>query len=119
MNPDSIKGALVAGQQETNIALATLNFDFSVFKYQPPRQFLDLGANLSQKRKQSAEDGVQHVTARKLGALFKTLGPEVPALIAAYGTRVSEISKDPEINPKGAKQHGAFADFVGADGTSI
>src|SRR5205823_4893003 len=37
----------------------------------------------------------------------------------AYGQRVSEISASPKVNPKGTSRDGAFAGYVGVDGTSI
>ncbi len=122
MNNPSVSGALVAGRLETNLALATVNFDFSLIKVQPPPEFRELGASLSKKRQELAEDGIQHVTARKLGALFRSILPDVQSLeslVAAYGTRVSEIAKSPRVNPRGTKADGPFQDYVGADGTSI
>jgi hypothetical protein len=56
---------------------------------------------------------------RKLGILFRSANHPVPNLIAAYGTKVSEIAKMPTLNPKGSRADGTFADLVGADGTSI
>jgi hypothetical protein len=58
-----------------------------------------------------------HRTARKLGALFGDLVPNSPALYKAYGTRVSEISKNTTVNPQERK--GIFARTIGADSTSI
>jgi hypothetical protein len=111
--------AALSATQETTFALASINFDFSLQKVQPPEEFRELGACLSKKRREIAEDGFQHVTARKLGALFHSVIPSVPRLLAAYGTRVSEIAKMPNVNPKGSRSDGPFADLVGADGTSI
>jgi hypothetical protein len=74
---------------------------------------------LSKQRSEEAENGLTHVTARKLGALFKDIIPPCPHLISAYGLRVSEIAKSSTHNPKGTKIDGIFADQLGADGTSI
>ncbi|KAI9697199.1 MAG: hypothetical protein M1836_004763 [Candelina mexicana] len=98
---------LASGSQETTLALANLNFDFSLVKLEAPVKFQALGASLSSKRKRNAEDGSAHVTARKLGALLMAKG-------------VSEIAELPKFNPRGKSQvEGAFAGHVGADGTSI
>lgn len=59
-----------------------------------------------------SEDGFQHVTARGLGPFYSTI-PSVPCLLAAYGTRVSEIAKMPNVNPKGSRSDGPFADLIG------
>jgi hypothetical protein len=114
-----LSAAALSATQETTFALASINFDFSLQKVEPPQEFRELGACLSKKRREIAEDGFQHITARKLGALFHSVIPPVPILLAAYGTRVSEIAKMPNVNPKGSRSDGPFADLVGADGTSI
>ncbi|KAI0421288.1 hypothetical protein F5X98DRAFT_390465 [Xylaria grammica] len=71
-------------------------------------------------RRENAEYGTSHRTARKLGALFEARVPSVPKLISAYGSRSSEIIKAPDLNPSGSpRSHGAFAAFAGADATSL
>lgn len=114
-----IGASALTATQETTFALASINFDFSLQKVQPPEEFRELGACLSSKRREIAEDGSQHITARKLAALFHLVIPSVPRLLSAYGTRVSEIAKMPSVNPKGTRSDGPFADLVGVDGTSI
>ena len=114
-----LTASLVAGSQETTIALANLNFDFSLFKVEAPPEFRPLGDELTAPRRNAAENGSPHVTARKLGALFQRLLPPTPELIRAYGHRVSEIASARAVNPKGTKADGVFADQVGVDGTSI
>jgi hypothetical protein len=74
------------------------------------------GDVLSHRRRHEAEEGIQHITARCLGALFESLIPPVPHLTAAYGKRVSEISE--QLSPVSLPA-GMFADRAGADGTSI
>ena len=65
MNNPSISAAVVSGKQETNVAgLATINVDFSMVKVEPPVSFRALGGALSTNRRQAAEEGLQHVTAR-------------------------------------------------------
>jgi hypothetical protein len=105
--------------QSNTLALANLNFDFSLVKLAAPPEFESLGACLSKKRKSEAEDGRLHRVARKLGALFADDLPNTPHLFQAYGQRVSEIAGNPKVNPKGNQSDGAFQGFVGADGTSI
>lgn len=114
-----IVAALASGSQETTVALANLNFDFSLVKVEAPVEFKGLGACLSSKRKKEAECGTVHVTARKLGALFADGLPAIPNLLQAYGRRVTEIAEAPHINPKGSRFDGPFVGHVGADGTTI
>ncbi|KAJ5547777.1 hypothetical protein N7513_005011 [Penicillium frequentans] len=83
---------------ESNIALAHLNFDFSLAKFEAPLELQPLGKQLSKARRESAEDGSFHILARRLGVLFDDVLPEVPALLEAYGTRASEIVQ--ETTPK-------------------
>src|SRR5437016_1438092 len=109
----------VLGSQEATIALANVNFDFSVVKLDAPAEFKALGSCLSERRKTEAEDGRLHRVARRLGALFGDGLPKTPSLFRAYGRRVSEIAEDPRVNPTGTNSHGAFQGFVGADGTSV
>ncbi|KAK8131119.1 hypothetical protein PG984_007557 [Apiospora sp. TS-2023a] len=112
--------SLIQGVNENTLALANLNFDFSLVKVQAPVEFQQIGPALAAQRRQNAESGTSHQTARKLGALFESLVPSVPRVIAAYGKRSSEIIQKPGANPSGTtKQHGPFATFVGADATGI
>ncbi|PGG96931.1 hypothetical protein GX51_07579 [Blastomyces parvus] len=111
--------SLTAPTIETTLALANLNFDFSLVKLEAPKEFLGLGNSLSRHRRESAEIGPTHITARKLGALFAQVVPSTPKLEEAYGKRVSEIAGSSDINPQGLRSDGIFADYIGADGTSI
>ncbi|MCJ1419369.1 hypothetical protein MMC32_005723 [Xylographa parallela] len=114
-----ISAALGTAHNEANVALASINFDFSLFRIEAPQEFQILGNVLSPSRRKEAEDGESHRTARRLGALFEDIFPDTPQLLKVYGARVSEISQSPSINPKGTREHGMFASRVGADGTSI
>ena len=107
------------GSQETTLALANINLDFSMIKLESPAEFRGLGNALSKKRKQEAEDGSTHRTARKLGLLFADDLPKTPELAKAYGLRASEIAENRQVNPKSSPNDGPFAEYVGADGTSI
>ncbi|KAF4460395.1 hypothetical protein FALBO_12825 [Fusarium albosuccineum] len=107
------------------MALAALNFDFSLYKVEEPKEYQALGSCLSDERRNLAEGGSQHVTARKLCAVFRTRLPPVPHLIRAFGERVSEIAQKTEA--KHRKSTGAsnssfrnvFSRKMGIDGTSI
>lgn len=110
--------SLLAGSQETTLALAALNFDFSLYKVEAPVEYQGLGSCLSNGRRTSAESGLQHITATKLGALFRSEMPPAPRLINAYGRRVSEIAKM-SVDPQVIRKEGLFSEQIGIDGTSI
>lgn len=115
-----ITNSLASAVNENSISLAQLNLDFSLFKVEAPAEYSALGGALSVIKKENAEHGPAHRTARKLGALFKNIIPPVPVLIKSYGTRCTQIMQSPGINPRSdAQRHGPFADYVGADATSI
>lgn len=115
-----ISNSLIQGTNENTFALANINFDFSLLSFAAPGEFAGLGSALAHSRRENAEHGALHRTARKLGALFEGVVPQVPHLMSAYGKRASEIMKNPGLNPSGkADEHGPFAAFVGADATSI
>ena len=114
-----LTNAITSATNETTLALASINFDFSLMKIDAPKEFHVFGASLSQQRRNEAEEGFTHKTARRLGALFEPLVPATPKLIEAYGTRASEIATSPNVNPKGNPNDGPFEAFIGADGTSL
>ena len=114
-----LTAALGVAHNENTLALANINFDFSLFRVEAPLEFQALGANLSANRRQEAETGTPHRTARKLGALFEGVLPHVPELARAYGRRVSEISSYQQYNPRETGEGGPFAAHMGADGTAI
>jgi hypothetical protein len=111
--------ALGSAHNENTLALANLNFDFSLFRVEAPEEFKALGKSLSAQRRREAEIGSPHRLSRKLGALFEQILPHTPDLVKAYGTRVSEISQMAAVNPKGRDIDGPFAEHMGADGTAI
>src|SRR5436305_15343859 len=117
--PGRIANSLFSATNENTVALANLNFDFTLIKFEAPKEFQAVGETLSHKRLSDAEDGAAHKTARRLGALFESLVPSAPRLLRAYGLRVSEIIKRPNINPHGSRNDGPFQNYLGADGTSI
>ena len=114
-----LTAALGVAHNENTLALANINFDFSLFRVDAPLEFRALGANLSANRRQEAETGTPHRTARKLGALFEGVLPHVPELARAYGRRVSEISSYQLYNPRDNGEGGPFTAHMGADGTAI
>ncbi|GFF42665.1 hypothetical protein IFM61606_07758 [Aspergillus udagawae] len=116
-----IAAAAVHAVGEVNLALAHLNFDFSLVKYEVPTELQPIGQHLSKARKQSAEEGSFHILARRLGVLFQDVLPEVPALLEAYGTRVTEIvqeTTDTVDQPKGLAET-FFGSHFGIDYTTI
>lgn len=45
-------------------ALANFNFDFALYKVESPKEFEGVGSALSHIRREEAETGMHHVTAR-------------------------------------------------------
>lgn len=119
MSISKIYGALSQFTNENTLALINLNFDFALHKVAAPREFQALGDALTPQRRDAAEAGTPHRIARKLGAPFEQVVPMTPALISAYGQRVSEISQMKDLNPINLEGCGPFADHVGIDGTAI
>ena len=111
--------SLLSMEQKTSLSLASINFDFALIKYGAPMEYDGVGKALTSRRREEAEDGLSHVTARKLAALFTQDAdfPDVPNLIAAYGKRASEIASKHSTPASG--RHGIFAEHVGLDATSI
>jgi hypothetical protein len=119
MSVSKITAALASATNEVTLAAANLNFDFSLVKVAAPKEFAEIGSALSERRRDDAENGPSHITARKLGALFEGLIPSTQNLIRQYGLRASEISASPIINSKGSAKDGLFASQVGLDGTGL
>ncbi|EAT87740.2 hypothetical protein SNOG_05349 [Parastagonospora nodorum SN15] len=113
-----LQAALAAATNEVTVAAANLNFDFTLVKYEAPKEYQPLGGMLSARRKDNAETGSSHKLARQLGALFEGLCPTAPKLLEAYGKRASEIAKT---SAKASEPYigTLFGDFTGIDGTSI
>jgi hypothetical protein len=55
----------VNGAREIQPALANINFDFSLWKMAPPKEFKGAGAALTTFRRNEAENGCAHRTTRK------------------------------------------------------
>ncbi|KAH7327499.1 hypothetical protein BKA65DRAFT_68138 [Rhexocercosporidium sp. MPI-PUGE-AT-0058] len=114
-----LTAAVAAVQNENQLSLANLNFDFTLVRYEAPKEFSGVGAIISPQRRANAEEGAMHRTARKLGALFEGRLPPTSALFKAYGTRVSEISKDSASGHVVPEKIGIFGRQLGADCSSI
>lgn len=116
-----ITSSLLSIPTELTIAAANLNFDFSLLKVEAPKEFHGVRDALSQARREKAESGLPHVTARKLGALFEPLVPPIPNLVSAYGQRVSEISAklSGESSSSPSSTFGIFSSQAGPDATNI
>lgn len=101
-----LTSAALSGTIDTTIALAAVNFDFSLVKIEARKEYEDIGVCLSRNRSDEAERGETHVTARKLGALFADVIPSTAHLFRAYGSRASEIARSLTHNPRGSKHDG-------------
>ncbi|KAI0881530.1 uncharacterized protein GGS22DRAFT_196460 [Annulohypoxylon maeteangense] len=108
----------VKNKAELQASLVSWNWDFSLVKVEAPKEFNAVGNCISPHRKLDAETGDLHRTARRLGALFEGVSPDAPALLRAYGTRVSEIcTHNSKANDK--QKHGIFTEWYGPDAASI
>lgn len=114
-----LTAAPLAVSTELTAALGVLNFDFSLMKLEAPREYKALGAALSSSRRNAAEEGDIHTTARKLRSLFEQIIPDTPDLYRAYGVRASEIATSAEFKSRSSSDLGAFAEHVGIDGSSV
>lgn len=121
MSIQRVSGSAVSSTIEANFALNHMNLDFSLVKIDAPTELRPLGNLLSKNRKSSAEEGPFHVLARRLGALFDDVLPDVPSLVTAYGKRASEIaeSTDQATQKPKARSNGPFSGYFGIDSTTI
>ena len=113
-----LQAALATATNELTVAAANINFDFTLVKCEAPKEYHDLGKALSSNRKDEAELGQTHITARRLGALFEGICPATPKLIKAYGLRVSETAGAAGKSST-EPSNSIFAAYSGVDGTSI
>ncbi|KAI3533987.1 hypothetical protein CSPX01_12338 [Colletotrichum filicis] len=119
MSVSRLQAALASATNEVTVAAANINFDFTLVKYEAPKEYQPLGALLSPKRKENAEFGPSHCTARRLASLFQDVCPETPNLISAYGKRVSEISTRATKRQSTKFANSMFESYAGIDATSI
>ncbi|WQF89925.1 hypothetical protein CDEST_14939 [Colletotrichum destructivum] len=119
MSVGRLQAALASATNEVTVAAANINFDFTLVKYEAPKEYQPLGALLSSTRKENAEVGTCHCTARRLSSLFQDVCPETPNLIRAYGKRVSEISTKATKRQSTEFANSMFESYAGIDATSI
>ncbi|KAH8812396.1 hypothetical protein F5884DRAFT_668371 [Xylogone sp. PMI_703] len=111
--------SMASASLEASLGLVQFSSDFTIQGSVPLEAFRPIRQALSPLRRQDAEYGSAHRTARKLAWLFQQVIPDTPELLTAYGTRVHEILKEPGINPSGTVLDGPFRDYIGADITSL
>lgn len=116
---NSITARLASFSHELTVAAASLNFDFTLIKVEAPKEYSGVNDSLTEVRRENAENGALHRTARKLGALFDGIPPRAEHLLAAYGNRVSEICQKAKITPQDRERHGIFARYCGTDSSSL
>ncbi|KAK5664008.1 hypothetical protein OQA88_222 [Cercophora sp. LCS_1] len=114
-----LQAALANITTDLTAAAAQINFDFTLLKIEAPPEFQPLGNVLSRQRKELAECGTPHITAKRLGALFDGVCPPTLNLFRAYGLRVSEIAEAIENTTEPETAGSVFAEHSGFDGTSI
>lgn len=91
-NIGKVVASVSSASNENQFSLINISADFSLIKVEAPIEYQGLGAALSTRRRENAEQGPLHHTVRKLGALFEQILPPIKTLAEAYGKRVSEIS---------------------------
>ncbi|KAL6815193.1 hypothetical protein J3E69DRAFT_359013 [Trichoderma sp. SZMC 28015] len=116
---NSITARLASFSHDLTVAAASLNFDFTLIKVEAPKEYSGVNDSLTEVRRENAENGALHRTARKLGALFDGIPPRAEHLLAAYGNRVSEICQKAKITPQDRERHGIFARYSGTDSSSL
>ncbi|KAL1866713.1 hypothetical protein Daus18300_006657 [Diaporthe australafricana] len=114
-----VVASAVSIPNELSLAVANLNLDFTLIKLEAPNEFKALQKSLSPFRREEAEAGGLHRTARKLGALFHGVVAVAPDLLAAYGSRVSEIAEKEKLEPTERAKHGIFSKISGVDSSNI
>lgn len=113
-----IQAALASANNEVTLTAANLNLDFTLVKFEAPKEFQPLSSVLTSSRRRDAELGPTHVIARRLAALFEGVDVPTPNLLRAYGTRVSEISLEVGRATTGGRSS-IFSEYLGIDATSI
>lgn len=113
-----IQAALASANNEITLTAANFNLDFTLVKFEAPREFHPVSSILTSSRRKEAEAGPTHVIARRLAALFDGVSVSTPGLVKAYGTRVSEISLEASKSSADCRSS-IFSDYLGIDATSI
>jgi len=84
-------GSLTSVSNEVTLVVAQFNMDFTLMKVEARQEYQGLGSALAPSRREQAEAGLPHTTARKLGALFEHIIPDTPRLYRVYGQRSSDL----------------------------
>jgi len=119
MSLSKLQNTLASINNEFTAAAANFRFDFTLIKYEAPKEYQPLGQYLPSRLKEDAEHGKMHVTAQRLGALFDEVCPATPHLVKAYGTRVSAIAESVQHATSKLQRDSIFSAFSGTDGASI
>ncbi|KAK4206319.1 hypothetical protein QBC37DRAFT_133716 [Rhypophila decipiens] len=114
-----IQNAFMSATNEVVVTAANINFDFSMVKYEAPPEYRGISEALTSTRRQQAEAGEIHITARRLGALFEGTCPPTPKLIATYGTRATEIARTAAHSKSLDASNWIFSAYTGIDATSL
>ncbi|KAI4258667.1 MAG: hypothetical protein L6R42_004959 [Xanthoria sp. 1 TBL-2021] len=114
-----VTASALAAMNENTFGLANFNIDFSLVKVEAPIEYRGLRSALSRHRVENAEQGPQHRTARRLGALFEQILTPIKTLAEAYGRRASQIAETAKQDSPVSSRNGPFAQHTGLDGTSI
>ncbi|KAI1414979.1 hypothetical protein F5Y13DRAFT_196976 [Hypoxylon sp. FL1857] len=115
-----LQAALASATNDVTVTAANINFDFALVKYEAPPEYRPLLQTMSNYRRTEAESGSQHVTARRLGALFDGLCPNTPNLISKFGQRAAEISIEAaKDNQHKRVENWIFSEYTGIDSTSL
>ena len=119
MAVNRLQASLAAATNEVTVAAANFNFDFTLVKYEAPKEYQALGETLSAKRKHEAETRPCYITVRRLGALFEGVCPSTPKLVAVYGRRAGEILKSAINKTSTDFSNSIFSVYTGINATAI
>ena len=74
-----IQAALASANNEVTLTAAKFNLDFTLVKFEAPREFQPVRSILTSSRRKEAEAGPTHVIARRLAALFDGVNVSTPS----------------------------------------
>ncbi|GAB1311420.1 hypothetical protein MFIFM68171_01630 [Madurella fahalii] len=114
-----MQNALMSATNEVVLTAANFNFDFSLMKFDAPPEYMGISSAITSSRRQEAEGGEIHITARRLGALFEDVCPATPNLIKAYGTRATELAQQASAQSSLDSSNWIFSAYRGIDATSL
>jgi len=114
-----LQAALAGFTKELTVVAAQINLDFTLIKCEAPPEFRPPGDALSKQRKDMAECGTPHITARRLGALFDGVCPITPTSSRRTARAPLETAKAIEERTEPEPTGSVFVEHSGFDGTSI